>query len=100
MTFSQPGGRDFKIVLADSTYEVTWLGRIANQHGGMEVDCAESGDLIEATSLGAVAGIGFSLAIAGPGLCFEEIFNLRCGVQDLNIRYIDICPVKSLDSGR
>ena len=46
MSVSEPGGREFKIVLEDSSYNVIWRGRIAHQHGGREVDCW-SGGVIE-----------------------------------------------------
>ena len=47
MTFSQPGGRDFKIVLEDSGYEVIWVGRVANQHGGRAIHCYSCGGVIK-----------------------------------------------------
>ena len=46
MVVAQPGGREFKIVLNDCSYNVIWRGRVAHQHGGREVDCW-SGGVIE-----------------------------------------------------
>ena len=98
MTISQPGGREFKIVLDDFIYNVIWRGRVAHHHGGQEVDCSESGALIEATSLGAVSGIGFCLAVGGPGHCIQESISLRCGWTGGPVQYSDICPITSIDS--
>ena len=101
MVVAQPGGREFKIVLNDCSYNVIWRGRVAHQHGGREVDCSESGALIEATSLGPVSGIGFCLALAGPGHCIRESFPLRCSWKGgPPVQYIDICPITCIDSGK